>query len=124
MATRTVKVVCLSSYNAPYTLHPNVMSIKPHWCEYCNITILSDSWQSLLHQHSDWAIVMCGVTEGRLGKAGLLGGDVAPLLHHGLLHLPGVSPGPGAPLLGHIHTLLGGFQLGHQLGDVLAGPLR
>merc|ERR1719435_808237 len=54
-----------------------------------------------------------------LGKARLLGGDVAPLLDDGLLDLPGVGPGPGADLLGHVHTLLGGLQLGHQL----AGPL-
>ena len=33
------------------------------------------------------------------------------------------DPGPGANLLGHIHTLLSGGQLGDQLGDVLAGPL-
>merc|ERR1719150_2451925 len=58
-----------------------------------------------------------------LGEAGLGGGDVAPLLDHGLLHLPGVGPGPGADLLGHVHTLFGGGQLGHQLGHVLAGPL-
>merc|ERR1719150_3648027 len=59
-----------------------------------------------------------------LGEAGLGGGRVAPLLDHGLLDGPGVGPGPGAHLLGHVHTLLGGGQLGHQLGHVLAGPLR
>merc|ERR1719435_250583 len=58
-----------------------------------------------------------------LGKARLLRGDVAPLLDDGLLDLPGVGPGPGADLLGHVHTLLSGLQLGHQLGHVLAGPL-
>merc|ERR1711895_304562 len=30
---------------------------------------------------------------------------------------------PSAHLLGYIHTLLGGLQLGHQLGDVLTGSL-
>merc|ERR1719192_1974189 len=58
-----------------------------------------------------------------LGQTRLSGGSVAPLLDHRLLHLPGVGPGPGAHLLGHVHTLLGGGQLGHQLGHVLAGPL-
>merc|ERR1719150_2870259 len=58
-----------------------------------------------------------------LGEAGLGGGRVAPLLDHGLLDGPGVGPGPGAHLLGHVHALLGGGQLGHQLGHVLAGPL-
>merc|ERR1712080_665480 len=59
----------------------------------------------------------------KLGKARFLGRNVAPLLHHRLLHLPGVGPGPGAHLLGYIHALLGGLQLGHQLGDVLTGSL-
>merc|ERR1719495_2278238 len=58
-----------------------------------------------------------------LGKSGLLCGDVAPLLDDGLLDLPGVGPGPGADLLGHVDALLGGLQLGHQLGHVLASPL-
>ena len=58
-----------------------------------------------------------------LGKARLLGGDVAPLLDDGLLDLPGAGPGPGANLLGHIHALLGGLQLGNQLGHMLASPL-
>merc|ERR1719481_1832637 len=58
-----------------------------------------------------------------LCKPGLLRGDVAPLLDHRLLHLPWVGPGPGADLLGYIHTLLSGGELGHQLGHMLAGPL-
>merc|ERR1719397_845380 len=58
-----------------------------------------------------------------LSKARLLSGNVAPLLDDGLLDLPGVSPGPGADLLGHVHALLGGLQLGNQLGHVLASPL-
>merc|ERR1719239_2147105 len=58
-----------------------------------------------------------------LGKARLLGGDVAPLLDHGLLHLPRIGPGPGAHLLGDINALLSGLKLGHQFGDMLAGPL-
>ena len=60
---------------------------------------------------------------GRLGKTGLLRGDVAPLLDDRLLDLPGVGPGPGADLLGDVNALLGGLKLGHQFCDVLAGPL-
>jgi len=59
----------------------------------------------------------------KLSKARFLRRDIAPLLDHRLLHLPWVGPGPGADLLGYIHTLLGRFQLGHKLGDMLAGPL-
>ena len=55
-----------------------------------------------------------------LGKAGLGGGHVAPLLHNGLLDLPGVPPGPGAHLLGDVDTLLSGLEEGDKLGDVLA----
>jgi len=58
-----------------------------------------------------------------LSKTRLLGGDIAPLLDHGLLDLPGVGPGPGADLLGDIHALLGGLQLGDKLGHVGTGPL-
>jgi len=58
-----------------------------------------------------------------LGQARLLRWDVAPFLDDGLLDLPGVGSGPGADLLGHIDTLLGGGELGDQLGDVLASPL-
>ena len=58
-----------------------------------------------------------------LGKTGLLGGNVAPLLDDGLLDLPGVGLGPGADLLGDINALLGGGELGDQLGDMGAGPL-
>merc|ERR1719397_593007 len=58
-----------------------------------------------------------------LSKARLLSGDVAPLLDDGLLDLPGVGPGPGADLLGHVHALLGGLQLGNKLGHMLASPL-
>merc|ERR1719481_1159101 len=58
-----------------------------------------------------------------LGKARLFGGNIAPLLHNRLLDLPGVGPGPGADLFGHIHALLSGRKLGHQLGHMLAGPL-
>merc|ERR1712032_843936 len=59
----------------------------------------------------------------RLGEAGLLRGHVAPLLDDGLLDRSGVGSGPGADLLGDIHTLLDRGKLGHQLGHVLAGPL-
>merc|ERR550532_2721585 len=58
-----------------------------------------------------------------LGQARLLGRDVAPLLDDGLLDLPGVGSGPGADLLGHVHTLLSWAELGDRLGDVLTGPL-
>lgn len=58
-----------------------------------------------------------------LSEARLFSRNVAPLLDHRFLDLPGVGPGPGAHLLGYIHTLLGGLQLGHQLGDVLTGSL-
>merc|ERR1712200_371918 len=59
----------------------------------------------------------------RLGETRLLGGHVAPLLDNWLLDLPGVGLGPGAHLLGHINALLGGGELGHQLGDLGTGPL-
>merc|ERR1711872_877124 len=62
-------------------------------------------------------------SEKVLGKAGFFSWDVAPLLDDRLLDLPWVGPGPGADLLGNIHTLLGGLQFGHQLRHVLAGPL-
>merc|ERR1712212_645087 len=58
-----------------------------------------------------------------LGQARLLSGDIAPFLDNRLLDLPGVGLGPGAHLLGHIHTLLSGLKLGHQLGDMGACPL-
>ena len=58
-----------------------------------------------------------------LSQAGLLGGDVAPLLDDGLLDLPGVGTGPGADLLGDVNALLLGLEEGHQLGDVLARSL-
>jgi len=58
-----------------------------------------------------------------LGQARLLRWDVAPFLDDGLLDLPGVGSGPGANLLGHIDTLLGGGELGDQLGDVFTSPL-
>merc|ERR1712032_968543 len=61
----------------------------------------------------------------RLGEAGLLRGHVAPLLDDGLLDRSGVGSGPGADLLGDIHTLLDRGKLGHQLGHVLsAADLR
>merc|ERR1712002_660309 len=62
-------------------------------------------------------------SEKVLGQAGFFSWDVAPLLDNRLLDLPWVGPGPGADLLGNIHTLLGGLQLWHQLCHVLAGPL-
>merc|ERR1711981_1034613 len=56
-------------------------------------------------------------------EARLLRWDVAPFLDDWLLDLPRVSSGPGADLLGNIHTLLFGRELGDQLGDVLTGTL-
>ena len=53
-------------------------------------------------------------------KAGFLRRHVAPPLHHGLGHLARVGEGAGAHLLGHVGAGLGGLELGHQLGDVLA----
>ena len=58
-----------------------------------------------------------------LCQSRLLRRHIAPLLDDGLLDRSGVCPGPGADLLGDIDTLLGGGELGHQLGHVLAGPL-
>merc|ERR1719458_2429433 len=58
-----------------------------------------------------------------LGQAGFFSGNVAPFLHHWLLDLPGVAPRPGADLLGDINALLGGLELGNQLGHMLAGSL-
>ena len=58
-----------------------------------------------------------------LGESRLLRRHVAPFLDDWLPDLPGVGPGPGADLLGHIDTLQLGGELGHQLGHVVAGPL-
>merc|ERR1711973_812376 len=65
----------------------------------------------------------CKSLRADLGQARLLGGHVAPGLDDGLLDLPGVVPGAGADLLGHVDALLGGLELGHQLGHVVAGTL-
>ena len=58
-----------------------------------------------------------------LCQSRLLGWNIAPFLDDRFLHLPGVGPGPGADLLGYIHTFLCRGQLGHQLSHVLAGTL-
>merc|ERR1719320_1965671 len=55
-----------------------------------------------------------------LGEARFGSGDVTPLLDDWLLDLPWVGAGPGADLLGDVHTLLSRLQEGHKLGDVLA----
>ena len=55
-----------------------------------------------------------------LSKARLSSWHVAPLLDNRLLDLPGVGAGPGADLLGDVHTLLSRLEEGHKLGDVLA----
>ena len=39
-------------------------------------------------------------------QLGGLTGLIAPVLYHGFLHFLGVRSGPGADLLGNIHTLL------------------
>jgi len=58
-----------------------------------------------------------------LGKAGLFGGNVAPFLDDGLLHLSGVGLGSGTDLLGDIDTLLSRLELGDKLGHVSTGSL-
>merc|ERR1711915_722818 len=63
------------------------------------------------------------IIKEELGKTRLFSWHIAPLLHHRLLHLPGVGLGPGTHLLGHIHTLFIRFQLGHKLGDMGTGSL-
>lgn len=58
-----------------------------------------------------------------LGQSRLLGRSITPLLDNWLLDWSGVGSGSGTDLLGDIHTLLSGLQLGNKLGHVLAGPL-
>ena len=53
-------------------------------------------------------------------KARFGSGDVTPLLDNWLLDLPWVGAGPGAVLLGDVHTLLHGLKQRHQFGDMLA----
>merc|ERR1719245_259918 len=65
----------------------------------------------------------CGIYCVQLGEARFLRRHIAPLLDNWLLDLPWVSSGPGADLLGDIHALFGGGQLGDQLGYMLAGTL-
>merc|ERR1719320_687779 len=55
-----------------------------------------------------------------LGEARFGSGDVTPLLDDWLLDLPWVRAGPGADLLGDVHTLLHGLKQRHQFGDMLA----
>jgi len=59
-----------------------------------------------------------------LSQTRFLRRNITPFLDHRLLDLPWVGPGPGAHLLGHVHTLLSGGELGDQLGHVLASTLR
>merc|ERR1712112_345487 len=118
MAIRTGSLLLISfMFISPYYVNPITITTR-----------VTRQLAELLHQNSYWTIIMykychnvtCKV---RLSKTRLLRGDVAPLLHHRFLHLPGVGPGPGAHFLGNIHALLFRLQLGNQLGDVLAGPL-
>merc|ERR1712240_316781 len=51
----------------------------------------------------------------RLGEPSLLTRNIAPFLDNGLLDLPGVGPGPGAHLFGHVHALLVGGILDNSL---------
>ena len=44
------------------------------------------------------------------------------LLRHYFFFDQNIVP-PGADLLGHVDALLGGGELGHELGDVAAGAL-
>ena len=86
---------------------------------FLKLQIVVDSY---FHGSERLVVSVSSFWEG-LGKARLLRWDVAPFLNNGLLDLPGVSSGPGANLLGDINALLGGGELGDQLGDVLAGTL-
>ena len=49
---------------------------------------------------------------------------VTPVLDEGNLNLLWVDLGHGTDFLGHLDTLLGRLQLGDELGDLLALPLR
>ena len=68
--------------------------------------------------------ICLGVGKLCLCQARLLRGHVAPLFHNRPLHLPGIGSRPGTHLLRHVHALLDGFQLGHQLRHMLARSLR
>ena len=71
---------------------------------------------TLLPVYSDLAFVSCYLGS----KARFSSRHVAPLLHNGLLDLPGIPPGPGAHLLGDVDTLLCWLEEGHKLGNVPA----
>ena len=58
-----------------------------------------------------------------LGQSRLLRWHIAPFLDNRFLDRSWVCPRSGADLLGDINTLLGGGELGNQLGHMLAGPL-
>ena len=68
--------------------------------------------------------ICLGVGKLCLCQARLLRGHIAPLFHNRPLHLPGIGSRPGTHLLRHVHALLDGFQLGHQLRHMLARSLR
>ena len=66
--------------------------------------------------YSDLAFVSCYLgSKARFGSR-----HVAPLLHNGLLDLPGVPPRPGAHLLRDVDALLGRLEEGHKLCNMLA----
>merc|ERR1719249_158966 len=78
----------------------------------------SVDWDSFqVPRESLWVSYIAAFVD--LSKARLLSGNVAPLLDDRLLDLPGVGPGPGADLLGHVHALLGGLKATLLLGGVL-----
>ena len=52
-----------------------------------------------------------------MGRAGLLGGHVAPRLDDGPLDLPGVLLGAGADLLGDVNALLAWLEEGTAGGS-------
>ena len=70
-----------------------------------------------LHIFISFSLLHC------LGQSRLLRWHIAPFLDYRFLDRSWVCPRPGADLLGDIDTLLGGGELGHQLGHMLAGPL-
>merc|ERR1712183_746241 len=85
-------------------------------------SVESDSFQ--VPRESLWVSYIASFVD--LSKAGLLRGNVAPLLDDRLFDLPGVGPGPGADLPGLLGAPGDGGVLLHWLlghGADLLGPL-